>query len=121
MVCDRAHNTLQYLSMAGEYQETPSGYGLPANIDTAGPDGDSGAWGHGLTLLNAKNEVVAQLGNDVERISGKDGGQIRGKPDLWIDGSSSTRTTRASTRTAHLQSLTGWRPAACRSSSGLSE
>jgi hypothetical protein len=39
-----------------------------------------------LTLLNAKNEVVARLGDDVARVTGQDGGQIRGKPDLWQDG-----------------------------------
>lgn len=86
IVCDRAHNTLQYLSMDGEYQETLTGYGLPANIDTWQDLMVIPELKARLTLLNAKNEVVAQLGNDVERINGKDGGQIRGKPDLWIDG-----------------------------------
>jgi hypothetical protein len=86
IVCDRAHNTLQYLSMDGQYQETLTGYGLPANIDTWQDLMVIPELKARLTLLNAKNEIVAQLGNDVERINSKDGGQIRGKPDLWIDG-----------------------------------
>lgn len=86
VVCDRAHGTLQYFKMDGTYLETLKGYGLPANIDS---------WKNLLlvpelkarvTLLNEKNEVVAQLGTDVERINSPDGGKIRGNADLWQDG-----------------------------------
>ena len=34
VVTDRAHDTLQIFSMDGQYQETLTGFGLPANIDT---------------------------------------------------------------------------------------
>ena len=86
VICDRAHHTLQYLSLDGEYQETLTGYGLPANIDT---------WNElmlvpelhaRVTLLNAQNEVVAQLGDDLARITGDGGREVRGTPDLWVDG-----------------------------------
>ena len=39
-----------------------------------------------LTLLNAKNEVVARLGDDVARVTGKDGGGIRGDASRWEEG-----------------------------------
>jgi hypothetical protein len=36
--------------------------------------------------LNAKNEVVARLGDDVARVTGQDGGAIRGDKNLWQPG-----------------------------------
>lgn len=84
VVTDRAHNTLQIFSMDGVYRETLSGFGLPANIDTLNnlmlvPELKSC-----VTLLNEKNEVVAQLGQAVERLDAvKD---LRSKPDQWLDG-----------------------------------
>lgn len=86
VVCDRANNTLQYFTMDGKYLETLKGYGLPANVET---------WQNLLvvpelharvTLLNEKNEVVARLGDDVARVTGKDGGQIRGDSQKWQPG-----------------------------------
>jgi hypothetical protein len=86
VVCDRANHTLQYFTMDGKYIETLKGYGLPANAET---------WKEllvipelhaRLTLLNAKNEVVARLGDDVARVTGKDGGGIRGDKNQWQPG-----------------------------------
>ena len=86
VICDRAHHTLQYFTMDGKYLETLTGYGLPANVET---------WQNllvvpelhaRLTLLNEKNEVVAHLGDDVARITGKNGGNIRGHRKQWLDG-----------------------------------
>lgn len=86
VVCDRANGTLQYFTMDGKYIETLKGYGLPANAET---------WQNLLvipelharvTLLNEKNEVVARLGDDIARVTGKDGGQIRGDKNLWQPG-----------------------------------
>lgn len=83
VVCDRANHALQYFSMDGKYQETLKGYGLPANCET---------WKNLLlvpelharvTLLNEKNEVVARLGDDVSRVTGKEGGKIRGDATQW--------------------------------------
>lgn len=85
-VCDRAHNTLQYFTLEGEYVETIEGFGLPANLDT---------W-HDLllvpelvariSLLDSNNKVVAQLGNDVERLKADSGFAIRGNREKWLDG-----------------------------------
>lgn len=84
VVTDRAHNTLQIFDMDGKYQETLTGFGLPANIDT---------WKNlmmvpelkaRVTLLNEKNEVVAQLGAAVDRVNTvKD---LRVQPDKWLPG-----------------------------------
>ena len=86
VVCDRANNTLQYFTMDGKYLQTLTGYGLPANAET---------WKNLLvipelhariTLLNEKNEVVARLGDDVARITGEGGMQVRGNRDAWKNG-----------------------------------
>jgi len=84
VVTDRAHDTLQIFSIDGVYQETLTGFGLPANIDT---------WKNLMlvpelkacvTLLDEKNAVVAQLGRAVERLDEvKD---LRSQPDKWLDG-----------------------------------
>ena len=85
VVCDRAHHTLQYFTLNGQYLETLTGYGLPANLDT---------WKNLLlvpelharvSLLNEKNEVVARLGADVERVT-KEVKGVRDDPAKWIDG-----------------------------------
>lgn len=85
VVCDRAHHTVQLLTTDGKYIETLTGYGLPANADT---------WNDLLlipelhariTLLNAKNEVVARLGDDVERVT-KKVKNVRGDSKKWLDG-----------------------------------
>jgi len=86
VVCDRVNNTLQYCSLDGKYQDTIEGFGLPANADT---------WQDLLlipelqarvTLLNKNNEVVARLGDDVARITGPRGGDIRNRPQDWVPG-----------------------------------
>ena len=86
VICDRANHTLQYFTLEGKYLETLKGYGLPANAET---------WKNLLvvpelharvTLLNEKNEVVARLGDDVARVTGKDGGKIRGDRNQWQPG-----------------------------------
>ena len=85
VVCDRAHHSLQYFTMDGKYIETLKGYGLPANIDS---------WNDLLlvpelharvTLLNHKNEVVAKLGEDVERVTKKVKG-VRNDSKKWLPG-----------------------------------
>ena len=86
VICDRANHTVQSLSVDGKHLSTQDGYGLPANADT---------WKNlmvipelvaRVTLLDETNQVVARLGGDVDRIQGKDGRQIRNKPDQWQDG-----------------------------------
>jgi hypothetical protein len=86
VVCDRANHTLQFLDLDGNYKETIRGFGLPANADI---------WKDLLlipelhariSILNSKNEVVAQLGDDVARVTSKDGGKIRTNPKAWNPG-----------------------------------
>jgi len=84
VVCDRAHHTLQYLTLDGEYIETLTGYGLPANIDTQGDLMLIPELHARVTLLNGKNEVVARLGDDVERVTSQKG--IRNSRDQWLTG-----------------------------------
>jgi hypothetical protein len=84
VVCDRAHNTLQYFSMDGKYLETLKGYGLPANAETQGDLLLIPELHARVTLLNAKNEVVARLGDDVQRVTTQGG--IRDDKNKWIAG-----------------------------------
>lgn len=86
VVCDRANHTLQYLTLDGKYLESLSGYGLPANVDTWQDLMVVPELVARLTLLNAKNEVVARLGEDVERLSADKNFEIRGNRDKWLDG-----------------------------------
>lgn len=84
IVTDRSHNTLQYLTMDGEYIETMTDFGLPANIDIRGNTMMIPELKARVTLLNEKNEVITRLGEAVERVNSvKD---LRKKPDLWIAG-----------------------------------
>ena len=85
VVCDRAHHTLQFLTMDGVHIETLKGFGLPANIDTHGELMLVPELHARVTLLNPKNEVVAQLGADVERIT-KKVKNVRGDSSKWLDG-----------------------------------
>ena len=84
VICDRAHHTVQYLTLEGKHIATQDGYGLPANADT---------WQDLLlipelharvTLLDKQNKVVARLGDDVKRVTSVQG--IRNTPERWIDG-----------------------------------
>ena len=84
VICDRAHHTLQYFTLDGEYLETLTGYGLPANIDTYEHLMLVPELHARVTLLNEKNEVVARLGEDVKRVT--TGNNIRGDSNKWIDG-----------------------------------
>lgn len=66
VVADRKNGRLQWFSLDGEHQETLDGFLLPANIDTFGelmlvPDLQAR-----ITLLDGKNKVVAQFGDDAE-------------------------------------------------------
>ena len=84
IVTDRAHNTLQYFTMDGRYIETLLGYGLPANFDTRDNLLLVSELKSRLTILNEKNEVVAQLGEAIKRLNAVKG--LREKPDQWNDG-----------------------------------
>jgi hypothetical protein len=86
VVCDRAHHTLQYLTLQGEHIETLEGFGLPANLDT---------WKQWLvvpelharvSILDAENRVVARLGDDSQRIKADAKMEIRGDENAWLPG-----------------------------------
>lgn len=84
VVCDRAHHTLQRLSLDGTHLSTQKGYGLPANLDSYKnlllvPELHAR-----ITLIGEDNTVVAQLGDDVKRITSTGG--IRNDEKQWIDG-----------------------------------
>ena len=84
VICDRAHHTLQYLTLDGKYIKTLPGFGLPANADTWQDQLLIPELHARLTILDTKHKVVARLGEDVKRIKTKKG--IRGNPKLWKDG-----------------------------------
>ncbi len=85
VVCDRAHHTLQYLSLEGQHLATLRGYGLPANIDTYKNLMLVPELHARVTLLNERNEVVAQLGDDVEGVVKKKSVN-RGNAKTWVNG-----------------------------------
>ena len=84
VVTDRAHHTVQYLTLDGKHLETLTGYGLPANADTWRDLMVIPELHARLTILDAKNNVVARLGDDVARIKGTKG--IRNDPSMWKPG-----------------------------------
>jgi hypothetical protein len=85
VVCDRAHHTLQYFTMDGQYLETLSGYGLPANLDTWKDLMLVPELHARVSILDGQNQVVARLGADVERVT-KTVKDVRGDRNKWIDG-----------------------------------
>jgi hypothetical protein len=85
VVADRANARLQWFSLEGEHRRTQDGFLLPANIDVRGevmlvPD----LVGR-VTLLDGKNEVIAHLGDDSERMKA-DKRSIRADESLWLPG-----------------------------------
>ena len=86
VVCDRAHHTLQFFTMDGEYIKTQDGFGLPANIDTTEDLMLVPELHARVTLLDRDYNVLAHLGDDVKRITGEGGGKVRGDSAKWVDG-----------------------------------
>lgn len=83
VVTDRAHHTVQFLSLDGKHLRTQTGFGLPANIDRQGdlllvPE----LLGR-VSLLGKDNQVVAQLGDDAARIKADEKFAIRGDSSKW--------------------------------------
>ena len=84
VVTDRAHHTVQTLTLDGKHISTQTGYGLPANVDTYQDLMVIPELHARVTILNGKNEVVARLGDDVKRVTSVK--NIRGDRTKWIDG-----------------------------------
>jgi len=86
VVCDRAHHTLQFFDINGKYQKTVKGFGLPANCETYKglllvPELHAR-----VSILDADDNVLVRLGDDVARVTGKDGGGIRNDSNKWLPG-----------------------------------
>ena len=86
VVVDRQNHVLQYFTLEGKYLETLERYGLPANADT---------WQDlmvvpeliaRLSILDANNNVVARLGDDVARIRSNSRYSVRSDRSKWRDG-----------------------------------
>ncbi|MEZ6136148.1 MAG: hypothetical protein R3C53_14720 [Pirellulaceae bacterium] len=86
VVTDRAHDTLQRFDLDGTYIDTLTGFGLPANIDTQGDLMLVPELKARVSLLGRDNQVVAQLGSDVERIAADKDKKIRSDEAQWVDG-----------------------------------
>ncbi|QDV27002.1 NHL repeat protein [Aureliella helgolandensis] len=86
IVADRAHHTLQRLSLSGDYIDTIDGFGLPANVDICGDLMLVPELVARVTILDKDNQVVARLGEDVARISADRRRQIRETPADWQAG-----------------------------------
>lgn len=86
VVTDRAHHTVQILKLDGTYVETMEGYGLPANVDTLGELMLVPELVARVTILDGQDRVVAQLGDDGERIRNDKGFAIRRDSSKWKAG-----------------------------------
>ncbi|MCA9173166.1 MAG: twin-arginine translocation signal domain-containing protein [Planctomycetales bacterium] len=84
VICDRAHNTLQHLTLDGKHLATQEGFGLPANVDSRGELLLVPELKARITLLGKDNQVVAQLGMDVDKVNANKG--LRTRPQDWEDG-----------------------------------
>jgi hypothetical protein len=86
VVADRAHHKLQFFSLDGDYLETLAGFGLPANLDTYQELLLVPELHARISILDQKNQAVTRLGDDVARITGPGGDQIRNDSKRWQQG-----------------------------------
>jgi len=90
VVCDRAHNTLQALTLDGKYKKTVPGFGLPANVDTYKDQMVVPELVAQVSLVDRNHNVVATLGSDQQRIledkKANGGFVIRTDESKWRDG-----------------------------------
>ena len=84
VICDRAHHKLQYLTVDGKHIKTQEGFGLPANVDSYEDLLLVPELHARVTLLGPDNNVVAHLGDDVQRVTSQGG--IRNDPTKWQHG-----------------------------------
>jgi hypothetical protein len=86
VVADRENARLQWFTLDGHHVRTLDGFILPANVDVRGkvllvPD-----LGGRVTLLDREDQVIAQLGDDSERISADSEFKIRADESKWEAG-----------------------------------
>ncbi|PQO25731.1 hypothetical protein C5Y96_23250 [Blastopirellula marina] len=84
VVCDRAHHTLQVFDKDQNYLSTVSGFGLPANLDTWNEWMIVPELHARLSIVDKDYNVLAQLGDDVKRVTSEKG--LRTQPKNWIEG-----------------------------------
>ena len=85
VVADRAHHTLQTFSIDGQYKETISGFGLPANVDTRDKMMLVPELFGCVSILDENNQVIARIGDDAERIKSDNQRTIRSDVTKWKD------------------------------------
>ena len=88
VVADRVNGRLQWFSLDGQHKKTLGGFMLPANCDIYKDELLVPDLSARITLLDAENRPVAQLGEDAkwrEEVL-KDGMALRSRPNDWKDG-----------------------------------
>ncbi len=85
-VADRQFNRLQWFKLNGEHHKTMDGFLLPANLNTFGEVMVVPELVARLTLLDKNNNVIAHLGNDVDRLKADSKFEIRSDESTWRDG-----------------------------------
>ena len=86
VITDRARNTLQRFSLDGEYIDTLTGFGLPANVDTYQDLMIVPELVARLSILDKECKVLAHIGSDVDRLKADKKKSIRRDPSQWQDG-----------------------------------
>ena len=86
VVTDRAHHTVQVLTLDGQHLKTVEGFGLPANVDRFKDLLLVPELMARVSLLDKQLNVVLHLGTDVERIKNDKDFQIRRESDRWQTG-----------------------------------
>jgi hypothetical protein len=86
IVADRAHHTLQCLTLSGQYINTLTGFGLPANVATYQDLMVVPELYARVTILDTNDRVVAQLGDDSQRIRADRKFAIRADASQWRPG-----------------------------------
>lgn len=90
VVADRAHNALQVFSLAGEYLETISDFGLPANLDTFADQMLVPELVARVSIIDKDYKTIVTIGDDRDRINRdkeKSGSfTIRTDPKKWQEG-----------------------------------
>lgn len=83
LVADRANHRLQVFDLEGKFQKVIEGFRLPCSIDIQGEYAVVADLAGRVTILNGKNEVVTQLGDNPNE-------SLRAKNDVpreqWQDG-----------------------------------
>src|SRR4051812_11980304 len=86
IVADRENARLKWFTLEGEHVQTLNGFILPANVDVRRnmllvPD-----LAGRVTLLDRQNKIIAQLGDDTQRIGADSNFAIRADESKWQSG-----------------------------------